>query len=174
MWTPELPVVEKIVRAAVVYLFLLVALRLTGKRQLGQMSSFDLVVLLIISNTVQNAIIGNDNSITGGIVGAVTILVLNYGVARLVLSNKTAERLIEGAPTLLIHNGKVIEPNLRRELLTRDELMAALRRQGILTVDEVRVALLEETGAITAVKREHAPNARPPATPESPHEEKAP
>lgn len=156
MWTPELPVVEKIVRAAAVYFFLLIALRLSGKRQLGQMSSFDLVVLLILSNTVQNAIIGNDNSITGGLIGAVAILGLNYGIARLATANKGFERLVEGAPTLLVHNGKVIEENMRRELLTRDELMAALRRQGILSIDEVRVALLEETGAITAVKREHA------------------
>lgn len=164
MWTPELPVLEKIIRAAAVYAFLLVALRLTGKRQLGQMSSFDLVVLLILSNTVQNAIIGNDNSVTGGIIGAITILVLNYAVAHLVVANKSAERLIEGAPTLLIHNGKCIEQNLRRELLTRDELMAALRRQGILSIEEVRVALLEETGAITAVKKERsATNSQLPA-----------
>ena len=156
MWTPELPVVEKIVRAAVIYFFLLVAFRLTGKRQLGQMSSFDLVVVLIISNVVQNAMIGNDNSVTGGLIGAATILTVNYCVARLVIWSKRAERLIEGPPTLLIHNGKVIEKNLRRELITRDELMAALRRQGILTIDEVRVAVLEETGAITAVKRERS------------------
>ena len=154
MWVPELPVVEKIVRAAIVYVFLLGALRLTGKRQLGQMSSFDLVVLLMISNVVQNAMIGNDNSLTGGLIGAATILLLNYVIARLVVANKGTERLIEGSPTLLIHNGKVIEANLRHELLTREELMAALRRQGILSLDEVRVALLEETGAITAVRRE--------------------
>ncbi|MFI5397935.1 MAG: DUF421 domain-containing protein [Candidatus Binatia bacterium] len=156
MWTPDLPVLEKIVRAAAVYVFLLVGLRLTGKRQMGQMSSFDLVVLLIISNVLQNAMIGNDNSVLGGFIGAATILALNYGVARLVVSRRGMERLVEGAPTLLIHNGKVIEPNLRRELLTRDELMAALRRQGILAVEEVHVALLEETGAITAVRKEHS------------------
>ncbi|HVO25362.1 MAG TPA: YetF domain-containing protein [Candidatus Margulisiibacteriota bacterium] len=161
MWTPDLPVVEKIIRAMVVYFFLLVTLRLTGKRQLGQMSSFDLVVLLILSNTVQNAIIGNDNSITGGLIGAVTILGLNYGIARLTTVNKRFERLVEGAPTLLVHNGKVIEEHLRRELITRDELMAALRRQGILTLDEVRVVLLEETGAITAVRRERSPANNP-------------
>jgi len=161
MWTPDLPVVEKIIRAMVVYIFLLVTLRLTGKRQLGQMSSFDLVVLLILSNTVQNAIIGNDNSITGGLIGAVTILGLNYGIARLTTVNKRFERLVEGAPTLLVHNGKVIEEHLRRELITRDELMAALRRQGILTLDEVRVVLLEETGAITAVRRERSPANNP-------------
>jgi uncharacterized membrane protein YcaP (DUF421 family) len=154
VWTPELPVLDKVIRAAAVYFFLMVAFRLTGKRQLGQMSSFDLVVLLIISNVVQNAMIGNDNSITGGFIGAATVLLLNYAVARLVVSHKRFERLIEGSPTLLVHNGRVLEGNLRRELLTRDELMAALRRQGILSIEEVRVALLEETGAITAVKHE--------------------
>ncbi len=171
MWLPELPVLEKFVRAAAVYVFLLVALRLTGKRQLGQMSSFDLVVLLIISNVLQNAMIGNDNSVLGGFIGAATILALNYGVARLVVSRKRIARLVEGSPTLLIHNGKVLEQNLRRELLTRDELMAALRRQGILAVEDVRVALLEETGAITAVRRENKLAASPsgaPAPPQAP------
>ncbi len=170
MWLPELPVLEKIVRAAAVYVFLFLALRLTGKRQLGQMSSFDLVVLLIISNVLQNAMIGNDNSVLGGFIGAATILLLNYGVARLVVSRKSIERLVEGAPTLLIHNGKVFEENLRRELLTRDELMAALRRQGILALEDVRVALLEETGAITAVRRESkhpaTPTGDPPGSPQ--------
>jgi len=155
MWALEVPVVDKILRAAAVYFFLLIAMRLTGKRQLGQMSAFDVVVLLMLSNIVQNAMIGNDNSVTGGFIGATTILVLNYGIARLTTANKRFERLVEGAPTLLVHNGKVIEEHLRRELVTRDELMAALRRQGILKIDEVRFALLEETGAITAVKREH-------------------
>ncbi len=153
MWLPELPVWEKILRAAAVYFFLLVALRLTGKRQMGQMSSFDLVVLLIISNVLQNAMIGNDNSVLGGCIGAATILLLNYTIARAVVTHKAVERVVEGAPTLLVHNGRVFEQNLKSELLTRDELMAALRRQGILAIEDVRVAWLEETGAITAVKK---------------------
>ena len=156
MWLPELPVWEKIARAAAVYLFLLVALRLTGKRQMGQMSSFDLVVLLIISNVLQNAMIGNDNSVAGGFIGAATILLLNYTIARTVVAHKGVERLVEGAPTLLIHNGRVFEQQLKQELLTRDELMAALRRQGILALEDVHVAWLEETGAITAVKKERS------------------
>ncbi len=156
MWALEVPLVDKILRAALVYFFLLIAMRLTGKRQLGQMSSFDFIVLLMIGNIVQNAMIGNDNSITGGFIGAATILGLNYGIARLTTANKRFERLVEGAPTLLVHNGKVLEEHLRREMITRDELMAALRRQGILAIDEVRVALLEETGAITAVKKERS------------------
>lgn len=168
MWIPDLPVLEKIVRAAAVYVFLLVGLRLTGKRQMGQMSSFDLVVLLIISNVLQNAMIGNDNSVLGGFLGAATILALNYGVTRLAFSRQGLERLLEGAPTLLIHNGKVIEANLRRELLTRDELMAGLRRQGIGAIEEVHVALLEETGTITAVKREHAAGRGEPSAAENP------
>ncbi|HEX7410060.1 MAG TPA: YetF domain-containing protein [Candidatus Binatia bacterium] len=168
MWIPDLPVLEKIVRAAAVYLFLLVGLRLTGKRQMGQMSAFDLVVLLIISNVLQNAMIGNDNSVLGGFLGAATILLLNYGVTRLAFSRRGLERLIEGAPTLLIHNGKVIEANLRRELLTRDELMAGLRRQGIMAVEEVHVALIEETGTITAVRREHAAVRVQPSASENP------
>ena len=168
MWIPDLPVLEKIVRAAAVYVFLLVGLRLTGKRQMGQMSAFDLVVLLIISNVLQNAMIGNDNSVLGGFLGAATILLLNYGVTRLAFSRRGLERLIEGAPTLLIHNGKVIEANLRRELLTRDELMAGLRRQGIMAVEEVHVALIEETGTITAVRREHAAVRVQPSASENP------
>jgi uncharacterized membrane protein YcaP (DUF421 family) len=157
MWAlGDVSVFEKIIRAAAVYFFLLIVMRVTGKRQLGQMSSFDVVVLLMISNIVQNAMIGNDNSVTGGFIGAATILGLNYALARLALSNKTIERIIEGSPTVLVHNGKVIEANMHRESVTRDELMAALRRAGILSIGQVRVALLEETGAITAVKREHS------------------
>lgn len=156
MWIPELAVLEKVLRATAVYFFLLVGLRLTGKRQMGQMSSFDLVVLLIISNVLQNAMIGNDNSVLGGFIGAATILLLNYGLTRLVFSRRAVARLVEGSPTLLIHNGRVLDQNLRRELLTHDDLMAALRRQGILAVEEVHVAVLEDTGAITAVRRENA------------------
>src|SRR5512140_2398751 len=102
MWMPDLSILEKIGRAAAVYVFLLVAFRFTGKRQLGQMSSFDLVVLLMISNIVQNAMIGNDNSVTGGFIGAATILAVNYAIAWLVMSRKGMARLIEGTPTLLV------------------------------------------------------------------------
>jgi len=107
--------------------------------------------------------IGLDNSVLGGCIGAATILTLNYALTRLLFANKKAERWLEGAPTVLIHNGRVLEQNLRRELLTHDELMEALRRQGILAVEEVRVALLEETGAMTAVRRGGGEGAKGPA-----------
>ena len=161
MWELPVPVWEKVLRAAAVYAFLLLAMRLTGKRQLGQMSSFDIVVLLMLSNIVQNAMIGNDNSVVGGLIGATTILVLNYGVARITVSTKRASRLLEGGPTVLIHNGHVIDANLKRELLSREELVASLRRQGILSIDEVHVAVLEDSGTITAVRRS-APRAGAP------------
>ena len=107
--------------------------------------------------------IGLDNSVLGGCIGAATILTLSYALTRLLFANKKAERWPEGAPTVLIHNGRVREQNLRRELLTHDELMAALRRQGILAVEEVRVALLAETGAMTAVRSGGGEGAKGPA-----------
>ena len=144
---------EKIGRAALVYLFLLGALRLFGKRQLGQLSSFDLVVLLMLASISQNAMIGPDTSVTGGLIGAITILVLNAVIARLVMRHRRFEHFVEGGPTVLVHDGHVIEANLQRELLSREELMAALRRQGVFALDDVHVALLEETGAISVMRR---------------------
>ncbi len=153
LWVPDIPVWEKIVRSAVVYLFILVAFRFTGKRQVGQLSLFDLVVLLIISNVVQNAVIGNDNSVGGGMIGAVTILALNWTVVELSYRFKPARRLLEGQPSLLIHNGKVLQENLRRERITMEDLQAALRRNGRESVDQVRFAVLEENGQISVVPK---------------------
>src|SRR6188474_690110 len=113
------PLAEKILRPIVVYLFLILGLRLAGKRELAQLNPFDLVVLLTISNTVQNAIIGNDNSFVGGVIGAATLLIVNYGVARLTYANSRFERLVEGDATPLIENGKINEASLKRELLTK-------------------------------------------------------
>src|SRR5690348_5563796 len=105
LWMPDISVWEKILRSAVIYLFILLAFRFTGKRQVGQLTPFDLVVLLIISNVVQNAVIGNDNSLGGGIIGAITILVLNWAVVEVSYRFKPFRRLMEGIPTFLIHNG---------------------------------------------------------------------
>lgn len=153
IFIPEIAIAEKVVRSVVVYLFLLVAFRFTGKRQVGQLTPFDLVVLLIISNVVQNAVIGNDNSLGGGLLGATTILVLNYAIAEVAFRSKRARRLLETQPTLLIHNGHILQDNLRRERITIDDLLGALRRNGLVEPAEVRFAVLEENGSISVVPR---------------------
>src|SRR5262247_3917859 len=119
---PDLSILEKIIRPILVYFFLIVSLRMAGKRELAQLNPFDLVVLLTLANTVQNAIIGNDNSVTGGIVGASTLLLVNYFVVRFLYSHEKLDRLIEGDPELLIDNGKLRHDRLRKELITVTEL----------------------------------------------------
>jgi len=153
LFTPEISVWEKIIRSAAIYVFILLAFRFTGKRQVGQLTPFDLVVLLLISNVVQNAVIGPDNSLTGGMIGAVTILVLNYLVVELSYRFKGVRRVLEAQPTLLIHNGRVLHENLRKERLTMDDLLAALRRSGMASPEQVRYALLEENGGISVIPR---------------------
>ena len=157
LFLPDISVAEKILRSVVVYLFLLIAFRVTGKRQVGQLTPFDLVLLLLISNVVQNAVIGNDNSLGGGIIGAVTILAVNYAVVELTYRSKRLRRLLEASPTILIHNGKVLHQNLARERVTMDDLLAALRRNGIADVVHVRVAVLEENGGISVIPHTGAP-----------------
>src|ERR1700682_5271199 len=125
MFALGLPVAEKILRPIVVYVFLVVALRLAGKRELAQLNPFDLVVLLTLSNTVQNAIIGDDNSVTGGIIGASTLLFVNYLVVKYLYSHARLERFVEGECCVLIENGQVLENMLMQEVLTRQELEAA-------------------------------------------------
>jgi uncharacterized membrane protein YcaP (DUF421 family) len=149
MWNSALPWWEFIARAAIVYLFLLFILRVTGKRQIGQLAPFDLVLLLVLSNALQNAMNGGDNSVLGGFISATTLIVLNGIVSRLTYVNKTAERIIEGRPQVLIHNGKVFEDVLKRQKLTHHELNAALRAAGCSCASEVHHAILENTGQIT-------------------------
>ncbi len=148
---PEIPVDEKVIRSAVVYLFLLIAFRLAGKRQLGTMTAFDLVVLLVISNVVQNALIGNDNSLGGGLLGATVILVLNAIVAWVTFRYKRVERVVEHTPTVLVKHGRILRENLRRERLSLQELRAALRREGIASLGNVRYVLLEEDGHLSVI-----------------------
>ena len=153
IFIPEIPIAEKVLRSIVVYLFLLAAFRFTGKRQVGQLTPFDLIVLLIISNVVQNAVIGNDNSLGGGLLGAATILVLNYAVAEVAYRAKRARRLLEAQPALLIHNGRIFHENLQPERVTIDELLSALRRNGVVERSKVRFTVLEENGAISMIPR---------------------
>lgn len=157
IWTdlivPGVPLAEKVIRTLAVYVFLLVGLRLAGKRELGQLNAFDLVVLLLLSNTVQNAIIGSDNSLAGGIIGAAVLLLLNYLAVRFLYVHPVLDRLVEGDPDLLIRHGRVLEHRLRRELITREELAAAARRQGFAHLDEVETCRLEVGGALTFVAK---------------------
>ncbi len=162
IFVPDISIAEKIIRSVVVYLFLLVAFRLTGKRQVGQLTPFDLIVLLIISNVVQNALIGNDNSLGGGLVGAAAILALNYAIVEVTYRSKRARLLLEAQPTLLIHDGRLLEENMRRERVTMDDLLTALRRNGVTDPAQVRVAMLEENGGISVIRREADPPRRQP------------
>jgi uncharacterized membrane protein YcaP (DUF421 family) len=140
------PLVEKIIRPIIVYLALVILLRIFGKRELAQLNPFDLVVLLSLSNTVQNAIIGNDNSITGGLVGAVTLLTVNYAVVRFLFRHRRLDELLEGSPTCLIEKGRVQSKALARELLTRADLVTVLHRQGYKKVEDIDHCVLEPGG----------------------------
>ena len=148
-----IPIGEKLLRTLCVYGFLLVGLRLAGKRELGQLNPFDLVVLLLLSNTVQNAIIGNDNSLLGGILGASALLILNWVVVRFLYTHPTMARWLEGDADVLIERGKLHDVRLKRELITRDELESAARKQGIEGLHHVETCRLEVGGALTFVPR---------------------
>ena len=129
------PLLEKVLRPILVYVFLVVALRVFGKRELAQLNPFDLVVLLSLSNTVQNAIIGNDNSLTGGLIGALALLVMNYLVVRFLFRHRRLDQMFEGKPTVLVEHGHLDRKALARELLTKigtDDRAASagLRRPG--------------------------------------------
>lgn len=156
---PEIPVLEKIIRPIVVYAFLLIAFRVAGKRELGQMTPFDLIILLTISNVLQNAMIGNDNSLGGGLIGGLTLFFVNGLVARLAYRFPGLARTLEGGPTTLIENGKIVEPNLRREVMTLEELQRALRKHdlGWEDISQIQRGLLELDGTVTLqMKREAA------------------
>jgi len=140
------PLVEKMLRPIAVYVFLVAVLRIFGKRELAQLNPFDLVVLLSLSNTVQNAIIGNDNSLTGGLVGAFTLLAMNYVVVRFLFRHRRLDQLFEGKPNVLIADGKIVKHALAKELLTRGELLTVLHRQGFGSIKDVDRCVLEPGG----------------------------
>jgi uncharacterized membrane protein YcaP (DUF421 family) len=152
LFMPETSVLFLILRSVVVYAFLLVALRVAGRRELAQMTSFDLVLLLVISNAVQNSINAGDNSLGGGLVSAVTLLVLNWGVGFATWRWRRVERLVQGRPVRIISDGKVHFGALRSELLTIEELRSALRKQGIARITDCRRLVLEPDGTLTAVR----------------------
>jgi uncharacterized membrane protein YcaP (DUF421 family) len=148
-----LPVMEKILRPVILYVFLIIGLRLAGKRELAQLNPFDLVVLLTLSNTVQNAIIGDDTSVTGGLIGAATLLFVNSVVVRFLDRHEKLDHIVEGEPALLIVNGRVREDRLGKELITLEELLVAAHKQGFASLEEVETASLEPSGAISFIGR---------------------
>jgi uncharacterized membrane protein YcaP (DUF421 family) len=148
MFILGLPILEKILRPLIVYVFLVIGLRLAGKRELAQLNPFDLVVLLTISNTVQNAIIGEDNSVTGGLLGAATLLLINYAVVRFLFTHQKLDRIIEGDPDVLIDRGIIREDRLKREVMTRTELETAAHKQGFAGLEEIERAVIEPGGNI--------------------------
>jgi uncharacterized membrane protein YcaP (DUF421 family) len=151
MWKIAVPWWELIVRGVVVYGFLLALLRLTGKRQVGQLAPFDLVLLLVLSNAVQNSMNAGDNSLVGGLISATTLVGLNYLVGLATYRSKRLEAIVEGRPQVLIHDGKLFEEVMAGAKLTHHELQAALRQAGCTCVEEVRSAILENNGAISVV-----------------------
>jgi uncharacterized membrane protein YcaP (DUF421 family) len=153
MFVLGLPLLEKILRPVIVYIFLIVGLRLSGKRELAQLNPFDLIVLLTLSNTVQNAIIGDDNTVIGGIIGATSLLAINYLVVRFLYDHRKIDQLVEGSPDVLIEDGKVYEHRLKKELITKEELAAAARKQGFDSLSDVRQCVLEPGGTLSFTAR---------------------
>lgn len=163
LFLPQIPIIEKILRALIVYVFLVVAFRIFGKRQLGQLTPFDLIVLLTISNVVQNAMIGDDNSLGGGLIGASTILVANLALAYLTFKIPWFDRLVEGKPTVLVENGKILRENLAKELLTEDDFRHSLELNNI-DPDEDLATLkrveLDPDGKITILQKKRGETGR--------------
>jgi uncharacterized membrane protein YcaP (DUF421 family) len=153
---------EIVIRTGVIYLLVLVGVRLTGKREVGQMTPFDLTLLLLLSNAVQNAMTGSDTSLMGGAAAAITLLVLNYVVAEASGANRKFRKLVQGSPALLIHDGKVVTAHMAKEHVTLDEVQRACREHGINSISEVALGVLEVDGSISLLKYDDvAPSALP-------------
>ena|SRR5947208_537065 len=151
MFVLAIPLLEKILRPIVIYAFLVISLRLSGKRELVQLNPFDLVVLLTLSNTVQNAIIGDDNTVVGGIIGATSLLVTNYLVVRFLYDHRKLDQMVEGRADVLVENGKVRTQHLKKELITMPQLQAAAHKQGFASLSEVEQCVLEPGGTMTFI-----------------------
>ena len=153
MFSISVPIWELIVRSIAVYAFLLLILRISGKRQVSQLAPFDLVLLLILSNAVQNSMNAGDNSLVGGLISAATLIVINYGVGWLTFRNKKLELILDGRPQVLIHNGKVFPEVMEKAKLTHHELSEALREAGCTQESDVHLAILETNGAISVIPK---------------------
>ena len=142
-----------VLRACAIYVLVMVLVRVSGKRAVGQFTPFDLVLLILIGNAVQNGINGGDDSLTGAAIMATTLIALNYGVAFVTSRNRKVEKFVEGVPVVLARNGKIFDHVLRRELVSREDFREALRMNGVEDVSEVELALLETNGSISVVKK---------------------
>jgi uncharacterized membrane protein YcaP (DUF421 family) len=151
----SIPFWELILRGLLIYIFLILLLRATGKRQIGQMSPFDLVLLMVLSNAVQNSMNGGDNSVTSGLILAVTLVAANWTVGKITSSSKTMEKLIDGSPQVLFHNGQIFEKVLSEDQITRQELIAAIHKAGYNDLGEIRTAILENDGSISVIPKHH-------------------
>jgi uncharacterized membrane protein YcaP (DUF421 family) len=156
MWSMSVPWWELVARSVLVYGFLLLILRLTGKRQVGQLAPFDLVLLLVLSNSVQNSMNAGDNSLVGGLISAVTLVSLNYTIGYMTFRSKKLEAIIEGRPEVIIHNGTIFTDVMAKAQLTHHELDSALRSAGCSSAGEVHMAILENNGSISVVPRKSA------------------
>ncbi len=157
----HLAIDEKILRSLLVFIFLAVALRLGGKRELGQLNVLDLAVLLLVSNALQNALIGNDNSVTGGVIGASTLFVANYLFVRLTFSNARARRILEGTPRVLLRNGRPDHDALRKEAITETELVNVVLEKGFSELSDVGLVVLETNGQMVVLPPDQAQRLRP-------------
>lgn len=153
MFQISVPWWELVIRSVAVYAFLLFILRISGKRQIGQLAPFDLVLLLVLSNAVQNSMSAGDNSLIGGLLIASTLVAINFLVGYATYKNKKLEALIEGRPQILIHDGRLYDDVMAKSQLTHHELDAALRQAGCMTIGEVKSAILENNGVISVVPK---------------------
>lgn len=162
MWTLDAPWWVYVVRAVVVFGFLLLLLRLAGKRQIGQMTPFDLVLLLVISNAVQNSMNGGDNSITAGLILAATLVAVDSLLGWLAFRSKKIDRLLEGKPVILVHGGKIDHAALAEVQMTLADLQSSLRANGVTSAEEVHLAILETTGRVSVIPQQSPAEERKP------------
>ncbi len=143
-------------RTAAVYIFLLACILLFGKKELSQLSVIDLIFILLLSNSVQNAMIGPSTSLDGGLVSALVLFLLNFTFKNFLYKNKKLQKIFEGSPILLINNGKLVDANLQHEKITYDEIMSSIREHGVNAIDEVKFAILEPDGNISVISFENS------------------
>ncbi len=157
MWVVDYTLLWIALRTAIIYIAVVIGIRLSGKREVGQMTPFDLVLLILIANAVQNAMTGPDTSVTGGLVAAGTLLILNRLVTRIVSHNKGVRDWVEGTSTVLVQSGKTVSKSLEKEHITPDELQQAFREHGVESLSDVSLAVLEIDGSISVLRKDEMP-----------------